>query len=106
MSIGALSNWLFNAIVTFTFLSLINLLTATGSIKEQKQKIESFSKESEIEDVDGKNKMKILCLSDLHSETDQNIMQYLENNVEDSWDGFSGLCHSRHDHPHPFLFAT
>jgi sugar porter (SP) family MFS transporter len=31
MSIGALSNWLFNAIVTFTFLSLINLLTATGA---------------------------------------------------------------------------
>jgi MFS transporter, SP family, galactose:H+ symporter len=31
MSIGALSNWLFNAVVTFTFLSLINLLTATGA---------------------------------------------------------------------------
>ena len=31
MSIGALSNWLFNAIVTFTFLSLINFLTATGA---------------------------------------------------------------------------
>ncbi len=31
MSIGALSNWLFNAIVTFTFLSLVNLLTATGA---------------------------------------------------------------------------
>ena len=31
MSIGALSNWLFNAVVTFTFLTLINLLTATGA---------------------------------------------------------------------------
>lgn len=31
MSIGALSNWLFNAVVTFTFLSLINFLTATGA---------------------------------------------------------------------------
>ena len=31
MSIGALSNWLFNAVVTFTFLSLINILTATGA---------------------------------------------------------------------------
>jgi sugar porter (SP) family MFS transporter len=31
MSIGALSNWGFNAIVTFTFLTLINLLTATGA---------------------------------------------------------------------------
>lgn len=31
MSIGALSNWLFNAIVTFTFLTLINFLTATGA---------------------------------------------------------------------------
>lgn len=31
MSIGALSNWLFNAIVTFTFLSLIDLLTGMGA---------------------------------------------------------------------------
>ncbi|MFP4060643.1 MAG: sugar porter family MFS transporter [Bacteroidales bacterium] len=31
MSIGALSNWLFNAIVTFTFLSLINWLQPYGA---------------------------------------------------------------------------
>lgn len=31
MSIGALANWLFNALVTFTFLSLINFLTAAGA---------------------------------------------------------------------------
>ena len=31
MSIGALSNWLFNAIVTFTFLSLINWLKPEGA---------------------------------------------------------------------------
>jgi SP family galactose:H+ symporter-like MFS transporter len=31
MSIGALSNWLFNAIVTFTFLSLIEILSPTGA---------------------------------------------------------------------------
>lgn len=31
MSIGALSNWLFNALVTFTFLSLINWLSPTGA---------------------------------------------------------------------------
>ncbi len=31
MSIGALSNWGFNAIVTFTFLTLINLLSTTGA---------------------------------------------------------------------------
>ncbi len=31
MSIGALSNWTFNALVTFTFLTLINLLSATGA---------------------------------------------------------------------------
>jgi MFS transporter, SP family, galactose:H+ symporter len=31
MSIGALSNWLFNAIVTFTFLSLINWLNPEGA---------------------------------------------------------------------------
>jgi MFS transporter, SP family, galactose:H+ symporter len=31
MSIGALSNWGFNAVVTFTFLSLINSLGATGA---------------------------------------------------------------------------
>jgi MFS transporter, SP family, galactose:H+ symporter len=31
MSIGALSNWGFNAIVTFTFLPLISLLSATGA---------------------------------------------------------------------------
>jgi sugar porter (SP) family MFS transporter len=31
MSIGALSNWLFNAVVTFTFLSLINALNAYGA---------------------------------------------------------------------------
>ncbi len=31
MSIGALANWLFNALVTFTFLTLINWLTPTGA---------------------------------------------------------------------------
>jgi hypothetical protein len=31
MSIGALSNWLFNAVVTFTFLTLINVLSPGGA---------------------------------------------------------------------------
>ena len=31
MSIGALSNWLFNAVVTFTFLTLIRILSPTGA---------------------------------------------------------------------------
>jgi sugar porter (SP) family MFS transporter len=31
MSIGALANWLFNALVTFTFLSLINWLSPSGA---------------------------------------------------------------------------
>lgn len=31
MSIGALSNWLFNAIVTFTFLTLIDVLSPSGA---------------------------------------------------------------------------
>ncbi len=31
MSIGALSNWLFNAVVTFTFLTLIKVLSPSGA---------------------------------------------------------------------------
>jgi hypothetical protein len=31
MSIGALSNWLFNAVVTFTFLSLVSWLSPAGA---------------------------------------------------------------------------